>query len=207
MQVAQMTWKDPAYTRQLPSQDSLFWRFVGRHNVLFTEGEEWKLHAKSVHAALQRPPPFSDFAAVAQRLVAVIGDGTQSIKWDEMAQRVTLEVLGATILGYDFEAIKNPDSPFVNGYTRVVHALTQPAYMFVPLLEKVWPRREVESEMKKLRSFFSEVLQHKRKSSGDDVISAMLQEPAFTETDFLDNMVVLFIAGHVSFPNLRYCPH
>ena len=80
-----MTWKDPAYTRQLPSQDSLFWRFVGRHNVLFTEGEEWKLHAKSVHAALQRPPPFADFAAVAQRLVTTIGDGTKIIKWDEMA--------------------------------------------------------------------------------------------------------------------------
>ncbi|KAK7463556.1 hypothetical protein VKT23_006903 [Stygiomarasmius scandens] len=197
--VIQIAWKDPAYIRQHPSPDSLFWRFVGKHNILFTDGEEWKMHAKSVHAALQRPAPIAEFSAIAKRLVNSIkshSGTTKCVAWDQMAQRVTLDVLGSTILGYDFRAMEDPNSPFVNGYTKVVHSLTEPLYMFFPILDKYFPRRVVEKEMQALREFFQRVLDQKRKNIGDDVISAMLQEPDMKDVDLIDNMVVLFIAGH-----------
>ena len=59
----------------------------------------------------------------------------KSIQWDEMTHHLSLDILGITVLGYDFEAIEKPDSSFANGYRKVMHALSQPPYVFFPFLD------------------------------------------------------------------------
>jgi len=194
--IVQQIWKDNRYAKPLPPQDSLFWKFVGSKNILFASGEEWELHARVVHPALQGPPPISDFASVTHSLLKHISTSKGRIDWTELSQRVTLDVLGKTVLGYDFNAIQDPHSPFVDGYNRVMAGLMAPLYMFLPMLDRYFPRKRMNAEMLGLRAFFQDIIQHKKKEPGEDVISSMLVDTKLGEEDLLDTMVVLFIAGH-----------
>ena len=173
------------------------WRFVGRNNLAFTVGAEWRKHSKLVGTAFQRPPPISQFSSLSRTLFGTLGEGGEIVKWDDMAERVTLDILGTTLLGHNFEAITKPNSPFADGYSRVMHALMAPPYIFVPFLDKYFPRKEVVKEVNVLRTQFSDIIKDKAQKPGEDLISRMLEEPEFNNQDVLDNVSVLFVAGHV----------
>lgn len=177
----------------------MLWKFVGQANVAFTIGDVWRRHSRIVIKALSGSPPFADFSFMAHKLFTVLGGGTKTVKWDELSQNVTLDILGRTVLGHDFEAIENPDSPFAKGYRQVMHALTESPYVFLPFLDKYFPRRDVEREAQNLRKIFGQIIEYKRTHLADDLISHMIANPEFSDSELLDNVVVLFVAGHVSY--------
>jgi cytochrome P450 len=177
----------------------MLWKFVGKANVAFTIGDVWKRHSRIVITALSGSPPFAGFSLMAHKLFSVLGSGTKVVKWDELSQQLTLDILGTTVLGHDFDAIKNPDSPFARGYRQVMHALTEPPYVFLPFLDKYFPRREVEQEAQNLRKVFSQIIEYKRTHLADDLISHMIANPEFSDSELLDNVAVLFAAGHVCY--------
>ncbi|KAK7443532.1 hypothetical protein VKT23_015705 [Stygiomarasmius scandens] len=53
--------RDRMWVRQLPPQDLLIWKLVGKSNLAFSVGEVWRRHSHLVNSALQGTPPFSDF--------------------------------------------------------------------------------------------------------------------------------------------------
>src|ERR1700761_922337 len=174
------------------------WRMVGRHNLAFTTGQEWKKHSKVISAAFLRPPPLAQFAALSRTLFSTIKGQGEIVKWDDMAERITLDVLGTTIMGRNFDAITKPNSPFADGYRRVMTALMAPPYIFLPFLDKYFPRKKVVEEVGELRGKFEDIVKEKSKTPGEDLISRMLEDPEFDDLDVLDNVSVLFVAGHVS---------
>lgn len=202
--------EDKTNYRQLPPRDMLFWQFTGRSNIFFTEGEDWKRHSRQLKQALQGQVPMSEFVRLSKKTLQKIDEhkrmpGTRSnsdhsegvvVRWDELLHRFTLDVVGVTVLGYDFQALDDPDTPFVNGYRASLDALTSPAYVFIPKLEKALPRHAVRKQMFGLRAKFREIIEYKRNHPGDDLISHLTEDRELGTEEMVDNVVVLFIAGH-----------
>jgi len=101
-------------------------------------------------------------------------------------------------MGYQFNAILAPDSPFVKEYREINEALIAPPYIFLPFLDKYFPRNHVVEGVKYLRGKFAEIIEAKREKRGEDVISRMLDDASLDSREVLDNVSILFIAGHVS---------
>jgi len=92
--------------------------------------------------------------------------------------------------------LDDPDTPFVNGYRASLDALTSPAYVFVPKLEKALPRHAVKRQMLELRHKFRQIIEYKRIHPGDDLISRLSEDKELGTEEMVDNVVVMFIAGH-----------
>lgn len=164
--------------------------------MAFTIGETWRKHTKVVGTALQGPPPIESFVRTSQKLFMVLGEGG-TFKWNELAHAVTLDILGDAVLGHQFNAVLEPDSLFVAGYQRTMESLTAPPYIFLPFLDKYFPRKDVIAQVDDLRSRFTQIIHEKEEKKSNDLISRMLEDPDFNFTDVLDNVSVLFAAGHV----------
>jgi hypothetical protein len=61
----------------------MLWRFVGKTNVILSNGANWQRHSRVVKSALDRNVPVADFVTLARRLFKVMGDGGQFV-WDDL---------------------------------------------------------------------------------------------------------------------------
>ena len=175
----------------------LLWRLTGRQNVFTAEGEMWKRHSKIIHEALYRTTPIEQFANLARKTFAKMGGGGR-IRWSDYTHRFTLDAVGTTVIGYDFEALDKPDGPFVKMYHDVMAAISNPPYIFLPSLERLLPREEVRKMVDAFVEEFRLLLAKKREDPGNDMITYMFEDPDMTETEFRDNVIVTFMGGHVS---------
>lgn len=183
------------YPKELPSDDLLLWKFIGNSNVLLQNGDGWKKHSRMVNAALRQSLPIGQFAYLAKKLFKRLGDGGVH-RFDDLAQRFALDAVGSTALGHDFESLER-DSYFVSEYNAVMYGIANPFYLLLPFLERWLPRKTLLSRMHALVGQFQTLLEEKKKNPGDDMMTGMLKEPDFTDEEYRDNMVLLFIAGHV----------
>ncbi|PCH41955.1 cytochrome P450 [Wolfiporia cocos MD-104 SS10] len=183
--------------KQTPPADMLLWRFTGRHNVFFAEGEQWQKHSRIVKAALQRTNPLEQFAHLCSRLCGLIGSGGR-VRWNDLSHRFTLDAVGTTVLGYEFEALDKPEGSLITQYHLVMSAISSPLYVFVGSLEQLLPRHKVRREVDALVDKFFAILAAKKTNPGNDIITFMLEEPNMTDQELRDNIVILFMAAHDS---------
>ncbi|EIW58355.1 cytochrome P450 [Trametes versicolor FP-101664 SS1] len=180
--------------QELPAE-MLLWRLTGRQNVFTAEGEMWKRHAKIMHEALHRTIPIEQFAALSRKTFALIGDGGR-VQWNDYTHRFSLDAVGTTVIGYDFEALDKPHGAFVERYHEVMAAISSPAYIFLPALERWMPRPAIRDMVDSLVEEFRVLLQKKRDHPGPDMITYMLENPEMSETELRDNIIVTFMGGH-----------
>ncbi|TFK35800.1 cytochrome P450 [Crucibulum laeve] len=185
------------WPKELPPSDMVFFRFVGTKNVVFSNGETWQKHSTVVHAALKRTLPIEQFTVLTQKLFKRMGDGGL-IKWDHWTMRVALDAVGTTILGYDFEAVENDNSPFLKQYTTIMDALSIPLFLVFPIFDVWFPRKDLINNIDALIARFQAILDYKRENRGNDMLTYMLEEPSLTEEEYRHNMAAFFVAGHDS---------
>ncbi|KAI0083059.1 cytochrome P450 [Irpex rosettiformis] len=183
------------FPKEDPPDDLLLWRFIGRNNILLSNGEQWRRHSKVIRNAINQSIPVPQFASLSRRLFSVIGGGQSTQHFDDLAQRFALDAVGTTAFGYDFDAIAH-DSPFVRNYNTIMHAIANPLYLIMPFLERVVPRHSLKKRMDILAERFGEILVEKRETPGPDMLTNMLQDVHLTDGELRDNMLLLFIAGH-----------
>ncbi|PPR01287.1 hypothetical protein CVT24_006362 [Panaeolus cyanescens] len=183
------------WPKEEPPDDLLLWRFVGKTNVILSNGEAWVRHSHVVKSALNRNLPIHEFVSLAKMLFKKMGDGGL-IRWDDYTMRFALDAVGSTALGHNFRAIEDDHSPFVKEYNEVMDGISNALYIVFPKLEKWFPRKEVITKIDKLSGNFLKILNHKKENKGNDMITYMLEEPGMTDEEYRDNMVVFFIAGH-----------
>jgi hypothetical protein len=58
----------------------LLWRFVGKTNIILSNGENWKRHSRVVKSALNRNLPIEDFVSLGKKLFSVMGQGGERQK-------------------------------------------------------------------------------------------------------------------------------
>ncbi|KAL1745567.1 cytochrome P450 [Schizophyllum fasciatum] len=183
------------WPKEEPPDDLLLWRLVGKTNVILSNGSSWQRHSRVVKSALQRNLPIEDFVTLAKRLFAVMKDGGK-VRWDDLAMRFTLDAVGSTTFGWDFNSIEDTNTPFVSEYSHVMDSIANPLYIVFPKLETLFPRKQIITQIDALIAKFTNILEQKKDNRGNDMLTYMLEEPEMSDTEFRDNMVVFFIAGH-----------
>ena len=83
---------------------------------------------------------------------------------------------GTTALGHDFDAIGDPDSPFVRKYNHVMDSIANPAYIAFPRLEKIIPRNHIVAAIDDLVKLFQDLLSTKKENPGNDMLTYMLED-------------------------------
>lgn len=183
------------FPKESPPDDLLLWHLIGDSNILMSNGEQWKTHSRIIRNAVNQTIPIHQFALLARRLFSVIG-ARGTFKFDDLSQRYALDAVGTTAFGHDFNAIAH-ESDFVRDYNHIMHGIANPIYLVAPFLERVFPRRSLRHRMDVLSDRFRDILGEKRGSPGADMMTFMLQDVNINEKELRDNMVLLFIAGHV----------
>lgn len=191
--------ENPNVWKQRQSSDMLLWRLIGNDNVFMSNGEMAKRHMRVVRNSIQKTMPVGMFAELARIAMSQIGQGGR-VRWDDYANRYTLDAFGRGVVGYDFEALTKPHGSFVRRYQEVMAAIANPAYVVLPVLERWLPRWRVQKMIDTFVADLCVILDEKRKNPGNDVITYMFQEPDMTEVEYRDNCIVMFVAGHVSVP-------
>ncbi|TFY80392.1 hypothetical protein EWM64_g3619 [Hericium alpestre] len=173
----------------------LLWRLTGTQNIFFHEGEAWMKHSSAIRAGLQWNLPIEQFVTLSHKLFSLIGTGGR-VFWDSYMSRFTADAIGIALLGFDFEALDKPNGSFVQHYQEVVRDLSDPLYVSFPILGRYLPRTRLLSRLMDLRNCFQAILDLKRQRRGSDFTSYMLDRPGMSDTELLDNMVAVFMAGH-----------
>ena len=191
--------EDKSISKQSPHEDMLFWKFTGTNNIFFSDGDAWAKHAQTVREVLHRNIPVDIFVALSHKLLSVLSQSDGGHRpWSSLAHRFTLDVVGQAILGYNFEALEQPDGFLVKQYRDIMHDISQPLYIAFPILERWLPRTQLQSRILNLRAEFGHLLAQKLSNPGQDFMSLMLsRQPAMTDIEYLDNVVTMFMAGHV----------
>jgi cytochrome P450 len=83
--------------------------------------------------------------------------------------------------------------------------IANPIYLIAPLLERLIPWTTLK-RIDTLIEHFVALLKAKQHSPGDDMMSYMLRDPDMSQKELRDNMILLFISGHVSFQTTVYAP-
>ncbi|KAI0642425.1 cytochrome P450 [Trametes meyenii] len=187
--------ENPAVKKQRQPDDMLLWRLIGHNNIFMSDGEMWKRHSRVFRDALRQAIPLERFISLSRTTFSIIGKGGR-VRWSDLTHRYTLDAVATTVIGYDFEALDKPNGSFVQKYHDVMNAISHPAYAVFPSLERWLPRWEVREMVDNFVQDFCKVLEEKRASPGNDLITYMFQDPEMTEADYRDNSIVTFIGGH-----------
>ncbi|TFK36433.1 cytochrome P450 [Crucibulum laeve] len=183
------------WPKEEPPDQMLLWRFIGQKNIILSNGELWKRHSRVVKSALNKNIPIADFVYLTNKLFSCMPD-QGLVRWDELTMRFTLDAVGTTALGYNFNTLDNPDSPFIKQYNAIMDGIASPAHLVFPKIETWFPRRKLIALIDDLVDKFHGILEYKKNNKGNDMLTYMLEEPDMTDEEYRDNMVVFFIAGH-----------
>lgn len=139
--------------------------------------------------------------------------GSQPQKAYDWASRTTLDIIGQSGLGYDFNATSNPDGKIVKNYRLLFDDEHEPPNflwtiigVWVPL-ELMWhlrlpPLRDGKRVANLIRSFLTKRVQEKRvllekdAASQVDILSIAMRSGQFSDADVVDQMMTFLAAGH-----------
>ncbi|KAH7919063.1 cytochrome P450 [Leucogyrophana mollusca] len=190
------------YPKDLPSDDNMIFRFVGRANVGAANGEQWKKQSPILRQAFSIAPPIGLFVSLARNVFQVLeasatshNSHTRTVRWSDLGQRYALDAVGSSILGANYDAIRT-ESLFVSNYNAFMRDVAQPVYLMFPTLERILPRKAVSMRMDNLVKILVERLETKRSEPGEDLMTSLVNHPDMSPTELRDNMAALFIAGH-----------
>ncbi|KAH6917771.1 cytochrome P450 4F5 [Coprinopsis sp. MPI-PUGE-AT-0042] len=193
--------------------DHLHFTFLSGPNVVFSNGEQWKRHSESVKAAFDREIPVWRFVGLGWDVVDMIkaNCGRRSVektlehavpggwgisRFSDLVQKYTLDVVGTTLLGHNFNALKTTEGSFVEQFNTVMSAIASPVRLVFPFLDTIFPRYEAIAQVDKLNARYEEVLEMKRGDLGVDLLSYLLEDERLSKEEAVSNLSILFSAGH-----------
>lgn len=136
------------------------------------------------------------------------------LKIDEWAGRATLDIIGLTGMGRDFNAIKDPNNELSQIY-RTIFAPTADAQLvqFFALFLPQWAairlpikrNYEIQHALVTIRNLARELIRTKKekmetreKSEDHDILSTAIESGIFSEENLIDQVMTFLAAGHES---------
>ncbi|KAF2859481.1 cytochrome P450 [Piedraia hortae CBS 480.64] len=203
------------YDFQKPGQVSYLFRKLLGDGVLVANGDAHKAQRKALLPAFSYrhiKDLYVLFWQKAKQSTGAIAASARSGKPQstyEWASRVTLDIIGQSGMGYDFDSLTTPDTELLRTY-RILFEEDIPllrwtiigvkfpvkAAFALPLPEFVAARRAASA----IRAFAHEQVQQKRaKKSYEkdvDILSIAMRSGQFTDDDCVDQMMTFLAAGH-----------
>ncbi|KAG5985677.1 hypothetical protein E4U52_001068 [Claviceps spartinae] len=194
---------NPALFPKKNYQEHLHFSFLSGPNVVFSNGEQWKRHSESVKAAFDREIPVYRFVSLAGDVMNMIGGSKEKgvVKiFSDLVQKYTLDVVGTTLLGHNFEALKtssdDEELSFVDHFNQVMTSIATPVRLIFPFLDTYFPRTAVIAEVDALNARYDAVLEKKKGELGLDLLSYLLEDDRLSHEELRSNLSILFSAGH-----------
>ncbi|KAK4495702.1 hypothetical protein PRZ48_012970 [Zasmidium cellare] len=201
-----------------PSQPSFLFRQLLGNGILVAEGGEHKEQRKALLPAFsfrhikELYPLFWNKARESTEEIAkaskASGEPQKAYEW---ASRTTLDIIGQSGLGYDFNATSNPDGKIVQNY-RLIFDNEPPNFKWTIVgiwapLELIWylripPLKYGKMIADSIRSFLTKRVQEKRvmlekdAASQIDIMSIAMKSGQFTDAQVVDQMMTFLAAGH-----------
>ncbi|KAI8139672.1 cytochrome P450 [Fennellomyces sp. T-0311] len=204
------------------SEDSAIVQLVGKDNVAVSNGHLWKKQRKIMNPVFHRSMPVATFGNLMPKVFHII-DQTQSrdanVVAIQLMHRLTLEVLGKAIFGFEFGGLDNENSIWVSTYNKVFEGLVE-FTTFFPRIDAFlrWfssTRRARYNATFKLVGLLDEMTEKRRQelldakesSSRDipdhekDLLTLMLEaeirgEIVWEKDELRHNIAMFFVAGH-----------
>ncbi|KAI8070958.1 cytochrome P-450 cyp509A1 [Gongronella butleri] len=196
--------------------------FLGRENILSTNGATWKKHRKLANPAFHRAMPIKLFGRTAIELFEMLDQQhpDQDVfvaPFGNLMERVTLDIIGLAGFDFKFNATQDEHSEWKTVYDQVVADTRDLKFVFFPFLEQklrfLFPARQAAfKRLDKFVNMLQHIIETKRKTLKDhqnngieegekDLLTLMLEgelrgEGALTSDDLLGNLIIFFIAGH-----------
>ncbi|KAG0804398.1 hypothetical protein G6F20_012732 [Rhizopus arrhizus] len=202
-------------------------QFVGRDNVVLSNGEVWKKQRKIMNPVFHRSMPIKTVASLIPLLFLAIEEANGRIPINPRMKDFTLDALGLTILDFDFKALQGDPDNWTSTYKLVMQSISDPISNVFCALERllvyVYPKRRRSADaVAKLNAKFDRVISKKREElqngifsnkpdNEKDLVTLMLEagmqeDISITNEELRHNMAVLFLAGHDSTSNtLSFC--
>ncbi|CDH59519.1 cytochrome p450 [Lichtheimia corymbifera JMRC:FSU:9682] len=198
--------------------NTLFGKFVFNRNIVMLNGDDWKAQRKVANPAFHRAMPVELFGRLTQKTLKKMEEEMDggTLNFHDITERYTLEVIGLAGFEFEFGAIENPKSEWVDRYQRLIEATFNPWFIAFPNLDMryrfLFPsRKRLHREMDAFLDKMSQVITHKREllnhqkttvpESERDILTLMIEaekngEGSMTNEELQNNLLVFFIAGH-----------
>lgn len=217
----------PEYAKTVETNASLFEKSQNRFlkhtfisqflgmgtNVVGVQTEDWKRHRAVINPAFDFAyiRGFADvFNTVADRLIAELSklDHSAPIHVHDWTQRYTLDCLGLTAFGFDFESLKNPDNEFAAVYHRLVGSggAFSPKRFLIPLgLADILPtseNRRLQKDIDEWQKLLDRMTKFGETAQDTDLAAQLLKANAPGAQNYMSlqeiksNIAIFFIAGH-----------
>ncbi|KAJ9078289.1 hypothetical protein DSO57_1008118 [Entomophthora muscae] len=195
--------------------EMFFSHFMGT-NLVFSNGEVWKRQRKAVNPLFKRQTNIHVLSDVVNAFVGVV-EKQKCCRVDisKYTQRITMDALGRSIMGTDFNSVEKENVPFIDCYNKSVTHSGDPFYLIFSSLDRRSNplRKPLFKTLDELESRFNDILEEKRNAikHGDkgkiynnpttDLLTMMLiacedEENDFSEKDVRDNCMIFLLAGH-----------
>ncbi|KAI8144465.1 cytochrome P450 [Fennellomyces sp. T-0311] len=204
-------------------QETLVGRFAFGPNILFSNGNRWKMQRMIANPAFHRSMPVDLFGQLTQQLFRQMDTILDSpIDFQKMVGRWTLDVIGLAGFDFNFHAIIEPDNEWVERYNRIVSGMEDTKFLLSPSLEKYFlsffpERKKRHEELTVFLDMMQQIVTKKRESlqtveslnvkqSEKDLLTLMLEASEegngmMTDEELKSNLCIFFTAGHETTTN------
>ncbi|KAI8147903.1 cytochrome P450 [Fennellomyces sp. T-0311] len=186
-------------------------------NILYSSGDEWKRHRKIINPAFHRAMPMKVFETLSQKTIDII-ETDKPIDVHNFSHQWSLEVMGATILGYKLGTLDDKESEWVVRFERIVSVALNTFYFAFPFMERNFFKffipelRKAHQEMTVYADMINGIVREKREAimmrnmneaddPEKDLLTLMIEasmrgkEYFFSDDEFQANVFALFLAG------------
>ncbi|KAI7886186.1 cytochrome P450 [Lichtheimia hyalospora FSU 10163] len=202
-------------------ENTLTGKVVAGPNVAFLTGDRWKAQRKIANPAFKRSMPVQLFGRLSQKLIHVMDQSIdQPIEILHFVERYTLDSIAIAGLDFDFDAIGNPDSEWMQRYLRITKAIEDLPFLLFPFLDDqrfarlVPRRRRAHQDVDAFLAMIDGVIERKRASLKDagrdlasvpqsekDLLTLLIEAESnengyMTNEELRSNACAFFIAGH-----------
>ncbi|CAO3597962.1 unnamed protein product [Absidia cylindrospora] len=200
---------------------TLFNRFVGASNILFTNGVDWKKHRKLANPAFHRSMPVKLFGESARDLFTKLDNANSgnnfTLDFGHLMECWTLDMIGLAGFGFNFKAVSEKNSEWKQVYDQFTLDARKPFYGLFPIVDQkfrwLFPQRqEAFNTLDKFKGMLTGVIDSKRKllkenydhgveDAEKDLLTLMLEseirgEGVLTDDELMGDLGIFFVAGH-----------
>ncbi|KAJ1894510.1 hypothetical protein LPJ66_005146 [Kickxella alabastrina] len=165
---------------------------VGK-SLIFENGHTYRGHRTVVNPAFRRAWPTQLFKKLLIDMVEFMEDeADKPLHVLPMLYRVTIDVLGHIIMGYSFDALRNPGNHKTAMYDSLVDAIVGPVYSILPWPDK-FPMGERAKQWKALDKYHAFI-----EGMIDDKLAESENSPALTEEERNNaNLLTLLLGSYI----------
>ncbi|CAI2180437.1 8808_t:CDS:10, partial [Funneliformis geosporum] len=157
-------------------------------NVVISNGDVWKRHRNVANPAF-KSLPMHVFNETAVKLLKVIEKvDNEPIEVKDLMHRLTLDVLGRAVFGFDFNNLEDPTNIYVTTYQEVTAECDKPIYFIMPFIEYLpyFDRTEARKKIAKINELYNGLIEEKRKSMETEELSKKINN---NTADLLECMI------------------